>query len=311
MVKKLIYIFYKIVSNFYLIIIRNKQIFPGLYLLKKPHIINRIVFYLNDKSFFHLGDQLFFAQTIIALKNNNFPIEVLAPDNLKLFWRANGIKINSLGSKLDKKSDLVITYPPVYIKHKLHSYNSLIVDFTNSKINSRITDYFSEKLSHIIFSKPLQRPKIKFDLNINKKIKNQIINIGENIWVFNNQIDSGFFRKSFKKNQKLYNKMMYLFNKGEKIIFVGKSSNNNIYEKYFSLDLRGKTTPDEIFSLLSLNCVKGVISYDNFLMHACLLLNKKAHIVFRGRYSRKKELHHYNNVNTAFSYPSRKNIWYI
>ena len=68
--------------------------------------------------------------------------------------------------------------------------------------------------------------------------------------------------------------------KGNSIIYIGTNSNPSLFEKNFSelvdLDLRGKTNPDELFALINNHKICGTISYDNFIMHATLLAQKKA-----------------------------------
>ena len=112
------------------------------------------------------------------------------------------------------------------------------------------------------------------------------MNGNEKYILFNNYIDSSAFRINKKMLKSLDDKAKELKKKfNARIIHTGSQNDKkNDYKHYdfVDLDLRGKTTVEDIFYLLSRDNVLYNVSFDAFQMHVAFLYNKKSFIKFRG-----------------------------
>jgi len=121
--------------------------------------------------------------------------------------------------------------------------------------------------------------------------------------VFNNYVNSGFFRLFFIKNIVLEERCEYLKKQGFKVIHVGspadKSSDSRRYD-FVDIDLRGQLPMNDLLDLLSSHNVHEIVTYDNFIMHMAHIFNKSTSVLFRGRFLSKNRLLHINYINNTF-----------
>jgi hypothetical protein len=107
---------------------------------------------------------------------------------------------------------------------------------------------------------------------------------------FNNYIDSGFYRVSHKdyKNLAAFAKTLAR-DKGLSINHIGtqrEKDGDKTPCPQTDLDLRGKTTPADLFYIAGCKNVVCNVSFDTFLMHVFFICGKKSYVLFRGRYTR-------------------------
>ena len=268
-------------------------------------------FVLDDTLYVHLGDQLFWAPAIIALRNAGFPIKVHLPQSLKDFWKINRITIEQGNWQYDKNT-IYFTYKPFLLTEKLWTVPTICADLTDTNIPERITVHLCKEVFQRLGLTEPTIPKLLFPTQLSSSIIEVVETQKKHIWLVNDQLDSGFFRQSMSQRHRIWNKAKQLKKQGNLIAYVGTfSASHHFDQSIVDIDMRGQTTPDEIFPLLQHPRVSGTISYDNFLMHACLLAQKKSYVMFRGRFRQKAEQHHYEKVNCAFGEVDKNLITYL
>jgi len=310
---KIKYIFFKIISRFFSRFLIGKPISPGIIYKRTECTPEKAIFLLDDSSYIHLGDQLFWGPIIIALHQANYPIEVLLPGDMNKFWECNGIK-KSHPKTLENPNAIYLTYSPMTFSRRLRGKNIIAVDLTNPHISNRISVYLCNEICRLLNVKNFSVPELKLPQDINKQLEKQITSIGNEVWLMNDLLVSGVFRLTANKRKRIWIKANEIAQTGGKIIYI--KGENEVTLSYLmpniiSLDLRGKTTPDDIMGILQLPNVKGTISFDNFLMHSSLLCGKKAYVMFRGRFSYQQKVHCYKKVNIAFDNVNSENIIYL
>lgn len=259
--------------------------------LKKEIEIKRILFYFPDEKYMHLGDHLFFEPTMKNLVKMGYEVSVCPTQMMWLYFE-------ELGYKLIKKTDVTGTFDLMvtrtdYYEILLKHDNMLLYDYINIGLKEKICNDIMKKIflylgleysdsyddipSNII-------PKKKITFNLDKK---------EKYILFNNYLDSGKKWNSPEDyNEKFAKKISELKKEGYKIIHLGTEidkKNDTYLYKYVDLDLRGKTTIEELFSLVSLDNVEKNIGFDAFIMHLFFMNKKDNYIYLRNKVTKKRE----------------------
>lgn len=279
-----------------------KKIIPGFYIKRGHNVVsykeNNFHILLNDKKGVHLGDELFWLFTLLTLKKNKSFRFHLDP-RLKFFWNLNGV--HSTKFNLDSNSNIISPY----IDYKLiFNRNYILVNTSDINISKPISLYIFCSLKNYFLVEN------NFKINSFLKFPKPIFKLKETkYFLFNDEINSGFFRINRTKHNKLISKILELKSLGYKIIKVGTKINksNNLCD----VDFTNKTDPTDIFRLLNNKNVVGSVTFDNYIMHCTLLLNKKAYVSFRGRYNKLNRDYHMKFINTAFDIKHNKNITYL
>lgn len=292
---------------------KGETIAPGIIFHQQTSSFEKVVFLLNNTSYIHLGDQFFWAPIILAVKESQYKIEVLLPGDMNKFWQLNGIESRQAISE-DSKNTLYITDAPVVLSHEFKNRSYIAVDLGKSEIDERVSVYLCHKICNILNIKRNTVPLFQLPQKIDKNLEEKIMLLGDNVWLMSDSVTSCPWRFTNLKRKKIWSKTKDIFNAGGKIIYIkGETEVQLPYLKpdIISLDLRGETSPDDILGIMKLPNVQGSISFDNFLMHTALLANKKAYVMFRGRFSKNQREHCYQNVNPAFEKVNENNISYL
>lgn len=268
---------YRINSNMYFV----KQEFT------KNNEIKKIVLYFPNYEFMHFGDHLFFEPLAKFLKENGLIIKVIPIKLMEFYFYNNGYKIGSDNDILD--ADLLITRVEMYNEVMNFKKNILFIDISSLSIQNYLCQDIVNKVADFL-SIGIGDFKAK-----PSKINNyhSAIDLKSNMeyLTFSNYIDSAFYRVR-KRHYKYLADFCENFAKNNnlKVIHLGtekdKANDKNNYD-FINMDLRGKTTPADLFYLASLDNIKFNISFDTFIMHIFFLYNKKSFILFRGRYTKK------------------------
>jgi len=205
--------------------------------------------------------------------------------SLELF-KALGIDIPMSNSP----ADLRISLKPMYLNRfmKTLKKNYSFIDYSNIKCPLSI-GVAKEYCKHIGIEPSIFYPR-----------GNQQSN--QNIILFSNYIDSGWFRKFFAQEQRLYQKCKYLKQFGYKIIHIGTADDKKNDPRVYSFvdeDWRGQTSISEIVAQFNSGVVASVVTYDNMLLHLSQLFQIKAYVLFRGRFTKRACEHHMHAVNVA------------
>ncbi len=295
------YLIYKIRNEIDFLLTKKIVQKPMLSLVGElPNSLRHIRFDFDDPTT-HLGDRLFFFPLISQLHELGFSLSMSDADKVTepIFYELYGV--NPFCSHDNQSVDLVVIAKPSFI-NKLGIHKSLlVVDFIDPKITEPITgallqnfgDLFNINLAHRAFS---------FNGDRDGVLSPTLLDSDQEYYLFSNYINSGIFRKWFLDESSLYKKCLEIKNQDFKIIHVGSEndrlSDNKSYS-FVDLDLRGKLSLTQLIALISSPAVKGSITYDNFLMHLTGLFNKKAFVLFRGRFTKSVRAHHYEYVNNA------------
>lgn len=248
----------------------------------------------------HLGDRLFFFPLIVFLVNNGYRVTLSSEDLVtnKLLKSIYGFEVPNV-SCLAPHNFAVIPQPS-YLSLRDRYKNLLVVNFSDTKVHSRIAQslvssfckMFGISLGFFNLASPLTSQDNPDFLEDNCRY-----------FLFSNYIDSGFFRRWFLNEDRLYKKCCALKAQGFKILHVGtsgdKSSDNRFYP-FVDLDLRGRLDLAQLVELAKSTLVEGAVTYDNAIMHLCGFYNKTAYVLFRGRFTKISRDHHYRYVNNTF-----------
>lgn len=256
----------------------------------------------------HLGDRLFFFPLIIHLIKNGQMVSVSNQDflTISLMERLFGITVpTGTANAFD-----TVVYPRPSFLNFMGLYRKVaIVDFTDTRARNHVSRQLIESFCRL-FSLDLD-PQIMGVDSLSSNYKQ--INSQDRYFLFSNYINSGIFRKRFVDESKLIKQALALKNQGYKIVLVGSKSDadiDRIKYPFVDVDLRGKTTVSDMVDLVRSPNVYGAVTYDNFLMHLIGICNKKAFVLFRGRFLKKNVDHHLKYVNNTF-FQSEDNIVYL
>lgn len=297
-----------------LITFKKKEYRPGIFVLGKEQLRKdqHFVFYLKNSEYMHPGDHLFFEPVIRWFKQMGMRVSVLPTSIMKSYFEINGYETNVA----IQRSDVIITKPEMYFEIRCKSKNIVLVHTACPKINTPLINYLIESFSKLLTIEPESFFSFQYKPNSIKMLKNIDLKLLNNqkYVIFNNYVASGRFRIDKQKRNKI-NKFAKIFKERNqcKLIHVGSAGDQLIDKNYYDfidLDLRGKTSINDLFYLASLPQVTAAISFDNFIMHLMALYEKKSFVLFRGRWTMKARDYHINCINPPFE-TEKKLIEYI
>ena len=272
---KLFYILYKILNN----------------LLFKMHYNNNrsrgeVMFDIGHTTT-HLGDRLFLLDLVHSLSKSgrtpNFP----KSDYLSItVFNALDIPVDSV----ERHDCQFISLKPMYLNLFLKQFTSHYSFIDNS-------DYVGP------LSKEIAMDYCdKFGVQYQEYTVEDTLVDGEKYVLFNNYIDSGWFRKFFCNETNLYEKCIHFKNEGFKIIHIGSANDKASDLREYAFiddDWRGKTTITDVIKMFKERRVHAVVTYDNFFLHLANLFSVPVFVLFRGRFTQKARKFHYQTVNVA------------
>lgn len=246
-----------------------------------------ILFYFNYPKLMHLGDHLYFKPLVSKLCANNYKVKVEPVKSLEFLFHncfIDTTKINFASKKVLFVSRLELLPE---ITNKFGDVDYFLYDTMSYKINLPISNFivnsFAEyyqltnKLDLLITANEylnfVIKPYNKFDLTT----KNGII-------FLSNYVDSGRFR-ILPKRKKLLIKKMQQERRDYHVVHLGTKNDafhdHNDYKHIVDLDLRGKTTPEDIFSLMAMKNVISVYCHDTYILHVANIFDLPINVVFK------------------------------
>jgi len=302
------YLAKKIYNKIEIYKIKKYEIADNLYLVNtSKEKIKSILFYFPDHQFMHFGDHLFFEPLARELQNVGYKVYVLPIKTMEFYFKTLGFIIGD--DILLESVDLVLTKVE-FIPKLLHLNNQILfTDTATSDIESplclslinKVFTYLGENSSDCC---DMPSTINSYSLNINQQIDKE-----KKYILFNNYIDSGFFRSGVKHQKMIIDCVKKIkINTDYCIIHTGseKDKKNDLDNYDFvDIDLRGKTSIEDMFYLSSLKNVIYNVSFDCFQMHLFFIINKKSFILFRGRYLKKNDNYIRKYVLPPFSYKGK------
>jgi hypothetical protein len=317
-IDKFYYIYTKIKSTIYkrlsLSCYKNK-IYPGFWIAsdpKKQIYSDCFVFDFSDSNFVHIGDQLFFIYTILTISKEK-KVYVLGDNFCTSLWAYLGVFINK--AEIDFPYTLVA---PAYMYCTKGDY-----DLAKSPLCKTLILYDFNDFNILI---PLGEQILLFFLFICRKneknvceyefklpVQSKDYHPKSKFIIFNETINSGFFRKLFLVTDSFTKMLKIYHSKGYKVVLVGAINDyiSNDRREFIDYDLRGRLTLLEIFSLFESEDCVSYLGYDNAFMHIACYLRKDSFILFRGRFSSKGRDLHYRSINVALCNNEGKHIRYL
>lgn len=300
--KKLTYLLYKIFNEVF-IKANRKNLYGDIVFSKNNIKLEAPALILFDFSHptTHLGDRLFFAPLIFELCGLGFKILLSKEDKItkSLFNELkNSIVLGEHNG--DTHVDLVVIPSPSLLAFRSKYLNTptVICQFTLIKkqsILAELAQAFSQITNRTIGSLALSESCVGLQSNLLRK--------NDKYFLFSNYIDSGWFRKFFLNITCLEEQAVRLRNDGFKIIHVGSSrdlaGDKNNYE-FIDIDLRGVLSVAELVCLANTKEVVGAVTYDNVIMHLIGIFDKRALVLFRGRFLKSNRALHYAFINPVF-----------
>lgn len=301
----LLYILQKLHNKFEVYMLKKHAIRENIFLLnydkKKPV---KILFYFPNSKIMHFGDHLFFEPLARELKKLGFDIYVYPVKAMAFYFRKNGFKIAD--DNIFENVDLIITRVDFISVFKDTNHQILFIDTANSSIKMPLCEDLIKKIFSFLDIQNNNYLTIPSNIEANGENLISVIDKNEKYILFNNYLDSGAFRSGKSHQDLIINfikKMKGSY--GYKVIHTGSKKDKDHDKKDYSfvdLDLRGKTSIEEMFYLCTLKNIVFNVSFDAFQMHLFFINNKKSFIVFRGRYLKTNEKFIKKYVNPPFKY---------
>lgn len=308
----LYYIFNKIYILFLSYRYKSKKIENNIYLFNPEYTgkNKKVLFYFPDASLMHVGDNLFFEPICRLFQSNGFDVSIFPSNPVREYFSKLGY--NFIGEQIHlEQFDTVISSSRFIQSLSKLKQKVVLLETECPDINKALINDLQEKISNLFDFTTQVDPKpalpfVPFD-------SDTFLNSSDQYILFSNYLVSGSFRVFKSKHDKLrtFAENYKLQNPNIKIIHVGspkdKSNDSNVYP-FIDIDLRGKTSILEIFSLVKSPEIIGYIGFDNFLMHVFFILDKNVTIMSRGRWSKKSRYFLHNFIDPPFDISAYKAV---
>lgn len=272
---------------------------------------NEVYFILNNKTYFHYGDLMFYIPAILFLSKIK-KVNVIINKSEELFMKhfiSNNKNIIFTDKELEKKTkSLIITFPYNIKDYDCRYTNIIGLGLPDQAIKKKYPLFLLSQL-FLFFNKTIDEKKYYSIVEI---IKNNLLNkesyfdelnlkYDKKYLLFSPYMNSGWWRDLFKiKKNKLVNIANTMAKKNNlSIILVGSKLDEVPSNLLNFIDLRGVSIEKIISICKSENIIMG-IGYDNIWMHIFDLISKKYHVLFRGRIKKINYDNHINSINVSF-----------
>jgi ADP-heptose:LPS heptosyltransferase len=249
-----------------------------------------VLFLFDDQRLMHVGDQFFFKPLITKLAASGFRVRVRPSPSLKFFFSRH---LENAGE--DLTSFLVVTRTDMYpsirrtpgINRAHFLYNTKSTQIA-SPVSNHIVDTFCE-----YFGLGSDSSVITTADYIDFPVGEESFGLSEkpSLLFFNNYVDSGRYRVWGGVGRRLLERVRESKEEGF-IVHLGsagdKARDGSDYRGLVDLDLRGRTSPQDLFSILSLPNVRRVFCHDTAILHIANLYDKPVSVAFR-RFFRRGE----------------------
>lgn len=274
------------------IIYKNKFISPYFYIfnINRGDIpkLKKVLFYFNNAEFMHIGDHIFFIKTIKTLMLNGYEVDVSTIPSMRNIFEKIGIKVKANPNLKDY--DLIISRVELLDEHLIDK--PLVLVNLTKNLTMPIADDLLVHFSLLFELKPVENVEYNFEIfNDKSVIKRFNLNENDSYILLSPFCDSSFFLVTNEKINRIISFVRKEAKiKNAKILLIG-SQIDKLKVKFSSdefIDLRGKTTIEDILNLSNCPNVKTFIGFDNFIMHVFSIIKKPSFVVYRGRIGKKR-----------------------
>lgn len=298
----LIYIGKKLINYIRLRFTKRHKVAANISLISSSERpLKDILFYFPNSRFMHFGDHLFFEPLCRLFKENGMNVDVAPVKAMEEYFIYCGCSIKN--KDLDKY-DLVISKPD-FLEDLYNLSNVLIIDTAYPNINMPLIDDLIIKLSRFGGFKKNVSSRPQYFFPVSSTVE-PLLSSTDRYLIYNNYLNSGSFRVDKRKFSKLedFVRKFKLQNPDIKIIHTGskkdKDKDKNMLYDFVDIDLRGLTSAYDLFYLCDRPNVLYYVGFDGFIMHLFFILNKKAFVMSRGRWSPKARFFLENFIDPPF-----------
>lgn len=286
--------------------------FDNLYSYKnKAGEIKRALLYFPDSKYMHLGDHLFFEPLAKNLKKLQIEVKVYPTKGMERYFKALGYSLADENWQKEEY-DLIVSRP-VFFPELKGKTNVFFYDYITSGLREKICSDILEKVfkaAGLELDSAAERiPTIWNGEEFCEERWENNISGRDKYILFNNYLDSGKAFNFGDKNMLFEDKIMELKEMGYKIIQLGTAKEREMDRREYpsvDIDLRGKTSVEELFRLCSLENVHGNVGFDGFLMHLCFLNGKRNYIAMRNKVTKRREEQTKKFLNPPFEIADEK-----
>lgn len=253
---------------------------------KKPlAAYDSVFFYFDDVQLMHLGDQLYFKPLITKLKNSGYKVLVDPTASMCFFFQ--DCLVDYTATDFDPQKVLIISRIELLpkIRSKFGAVDYFLCDSMAHQINIPICNYILNSfINYYDLKLDLSISACDFlDFSLIPYVKYGLADKNKIIFL-NNYADSGKFRISSARKKLLLTRLLqeransYVVHLGTK---ADKLNDPGDYSNIVDLDLRGMTTPEEIFSLMNLGNIAAVYCHDTYVLHVANFFDLNINLVFK------------------------------
>lgn len=274
------------------IIYKNKFISPYFYIfnINKADIpkLKKILFYFNNAEFMHIGDHIFFIKTIKTLMLNGCEVDVSTIPSMRNVFEKIGIKVEANPNLKDY--DLIISRVEL-LDESLIDKPLILVNLTKN-LTMPIADDLLVNFSLLFGLTSITNMKYNFEIFNDKSVLKRFnLNENDSYVLLSPFCDSSFFLVTNEKINRIISFVRKEAKiKDAKILLIGSQIDKLKVKFSFNefIDLRGKTTIEDILNLSNCPNIKSFIGFDNFIMHVFSIIKKPSFVVYRGRIGKKR-----------------------
>ena len=263
---------------------RNGFILPNLYLsninISELKTVKKILFFFADEEYMHLGDHLFFIPLIQVFMTAGFVVEVAPTRVMQPLLQNLGFTIFNIRQSL---SDYDLIISRIEMIDLFPTHRALLVNVSKN-LSMPICDQLLNDFGKFFYLPEYK--KIDYMMfyfgDILDKLK---LPKNKKIVLFSLFCDASAFMVNKTKVNYLLRFAREYAEKNDCILVLVGTTQDKIAQPIDCeyIDLRGKTTVLDIFSLVGSNNVICYIGFDAFVMHVFSLFCKSSFVVFRGR----------------------------
>src|SRR6185437_2925615 len=259
----------------------------------------RVIFYLADKKVVHLGDTLWF-EPIARFLSGHFDVSIYPNPAMEFYFTKLGFSVysNKFSDRLNVDEQSIVI-APIELMFKLrHLENVLFLSFDYRSVASGgklINSMINAVARHFNLNADLVDGKYRApeytSTQIDENFKKFNLLQDEKYIIFNNYIDSWGKHTTLAMVNEYANRLINYAknykdkNKNVKFIHTGsskdKENDDTVLEGLTDIDLRGKTTAQDLFMLVGVPQVVEYIGFDTFLLHLFNMYDKPGHVLLR------------------------------
>lgn len=245
-----------------------------------------IGFDFSDSRHVHLGDHLFLEPAMRACRDLGVPVVVAPGTALRDYFREAGYTLADSSAVLAQELRVTSVYMYDAMPANERQERFLYLNTVDHHIDAPVAEHLAAHLLQAVCltQKPVRVDGRPFLVPAGPTALDNEPDEGQGWLVFNDAVDSGWFRVTPRDRSILAEVAAARRADGLRIVRVGSSADLARRPRPVGvedLDLRGRTSVVELFRLLGSPRVAGTISFDTLVAHMGIAYDKPASIRLR------------------------------